>query len=40
MSGDNAKAKVAYQDFFTLWKEADSDVPVLKEATAEFAKLE
>jgi len=29
----------AYQDFFTLWKDADPDLPVLKQAKAEFAKL-
>ena len=40
MAGDSAKAKAAYQDFFTLWKEADPDVPVLKEAKAEYAKLQ
>jgi tetratricopeptide (TPR) repeat protein len=39
MSGDTAKAKSAYQDFLTLWKDADSDVPVLKAAKAESAKL-
>jgi serine/threonine protein kinase/tetratricopeptide (TPR) repeat protein len=39
MSGDTAKAKAAYQDFFTLWKDADPDIPILKEAHAEFAKL-
>jgi len=39
-SGDTAKARAAYQDFFTLWKDADSDVPVLKEAKAEFAKMQ
>jgi tetratricopeptide (TPR) repeat protein/predicted Ser/Thr protein kinase len=38
-AGDKAKARAAYQDFLTLWKDADSDVPVLKEAKAEFAKL-
>jgi eukaryotic-like serine/threonine-protein kinase len=38
-SGDSAKAKTAYLDFFTLWKDADADVPVLKQAKAEFAKL-
>jgi len=32
MQGDTAKAKTAYQDFLTLWKDADPDVPVLKEA--------
>jgi serine/threonine protein kinase/Tfp pilus assembly protein PilF len=39
LSGDTAKAKIAYQDFFALWKDADPDVPVLKEAKAEYAKL-
>ena len=37
--GDTAKAKTAYQDFFALWKNADSDIPVLKQAQAEYAKL-
>jgi len=40
VSGDTAKAKAAYQDFFALWKDADADVPVLKEAKAEAAKLQ
>jgi tetratricopeptide (TPR) repeat protein len=39
MHGDAAKARAAYQDFLTLWKDADPDVPVLKEAKAEYAKL-
>jgi serine/threonine protein kinase/tetratricopeptide (TPR) repeat protein len=39
ISGDTAKAKSAYQDFFALWKDADPDVPILKEAKAEYAKL-
>jgi Flp pilus assembly protein TadD len=39
MSGDTAKAKAAYQDFFTLWKDADPDIPILKEAKLEYAKL-
>jgi eukaryotic-like serine/threonine-protein kinase len=38
-SGDRAKAKNAYQDFLTLWKDADEDIPVLKQARAEYAKL-
>jgi eukaryotic-like serine/threonine-protein kinase len=37
--GDTAKARVAYQDFFTLWKDADPDIPILREAKAEYAKL-
>jgi serine/threonine protein kinase/tetratricopeptide (TPR) repeat protein len=40
MSGDTAKAKAAYQDFLTLWKDADPDIPILKEAKAEYAKLQ
>jgi hypothetical protein len=40
MQGDAAKAKVAYQDFLTLWKDADPDVPVLIQAKAEYAKLQ
>ena len=39
MQDDIAKAKAAYQDFLTLWKDADPDVPILKEAKAEYAKL-
>jgi eukaryotic-like serine/threonine-protein kinase len=39
MQGDTAKARVAYQDFLTLWKDADPDIPVLKQAKAEYAKL-
>jgi tetratricopeptide (TPR) repeat protein len=38
-AGDTASAKAAYQDFLTLWKEADPDVPILKQAKAEYAKL-
>ena len=40
LSGDSAKAKTAYQDFFALWKNADPDVPIVKEAKAEYAKLQ
>ncbi|HLM83159.1 MAG TPA: protein kinase [Terriglobales bacterium] len=40
MAGDTAKAKSAYQDFFVLWKDSDSDIPILKEAKAEYAKLQ
>jgi predicted Zn-dependent protease len=39
MQGDKAKARAAYQDFLTLWKDADPDIPVLKEAKAEYAQL-
>jgi eukaryotic-like serine/threonine-protein kinase len=38
--GDTAKAKIAYQDFFAAWKNADADIPVLKQAQAEYAKLQ
>ena len=40
MSGESAKAKAAYQDFLGLWKDADQDIPILKEAKAEYAKLQ
>jgi tetratricopeptide (TPR) repeat protein len=40
MSGDTAKAKAAYQDFLTLWKNADPDVPILRQAQAEYTKLQ
>jgi serine/threonine protein kinase/Flp pilus assembly protein TadD len=39
-ANENDKARTAYQDFFALWKHADSDVPLLKEAKAEYAKLQ
>jgi eukaryotic-like serine/threonine-protein kinase len=38
--GDSVKAKTAYQDFLQLWKNADPDVPILKQAKPEFAKLQ
>jgi hypothetical protein len=40
MQGDSAKAKAAIQHFLALWKDADPDIPILKQAKAEFAKLE
>ncbi|HEU0207712.1 MAG TPA: adenylate/guanylate cyclase domain-containing protein [Candidatus Udaeobacter sp.] len=40
LSGDAPKAKSAYQDFFALWKNADPDVLILKQAKAEYAKLQ
>ena len=40
LSGDKAGARTAYQDFFALWKDADSDIPILKQAKAEYAKLQ
>jgi DNA-binding winged helix-turn-helix (wHTH) protein/tetratricopeptide (TPR) repeat protein len=39
MQGDTLKASTAYQDFLTLWKDADPDIPILKQAKAEYAKL-
>ena len=36
---DEAKAKSAYQDFLTLWKDADPDIPILKQAKLEYSKL-
>jgi hypothetical protein len=40
LAGDKAKARSAYQDFFTLWKDADRNIPVLNEAEGEYAKLQ
>jgi ATP/maltotriose-dependent transcriptional regulator MalT len=40
MQGDTAKAKAAYQDFLTLWKDADPDIPIFIAAKAEYAKLQ
>jgi hypothetical protein len=40
MQGDTAKARAAYQDFLTLWKDADPDIFILKQAKAEYAKLQ
>ncbi|MGA2858313.1 MAG: hypothetical protein ABSE40_15685 [Candidatus Sulfotelmatobacter sp.] len=40
MQGDTVKAKAAYQDFLTLWKDADSDIPILQEAKVEYANLQ
>ena len=39
-SGDTAKAKTAYQDFLNLWKDADPGIPVLRQAKAEYARLQ
>jgi eukaryotic-like serine/threonine-protein kinase len=39
MTGDTAKARAAYQDFFALWKDADPDITILKEAKAEYGTL-
>jgi len=40
LAGDKNRARTAYQDFLTLWKDADPDIPVLKQAKAEYAKLQ
>ena len=40
MNGNNEKARKAYEDFFALWKDADPDIPILKAAEAEYAKLQ
>jgi eukaryotic-like serine/threonine-protein kinase len=40
VSGHSGQARIAYQDFFALWKDADPDIPILKEAKAEYAKLQ
>ena len=40
LQGDTSRARSAYQDFFALWKDADPDIPILKEAKAEYAKLQ
>ena len=39
MQGDMVKARATYRDFLTLWKEADPDVPILRQAKAEYGKL-
>jgi eukaryotic-like serine/threonine-protein kinase len=39
MQGDADQARKSYQDFFTLWKDADQDIPILIEAKQEFEKL-
>jgi tetratricopeptide (TPR) repeat protein len=39
VSGDVTKAKSAYRDFLSLWKDADADLPILKQANLEYAKL-
>lgn len=40
MARDAAKAKIGYQDFLALWKDADPDIPILKQAKAEYAELQ
>jgi hypothetical protein len=40
LQGETTKSRAAYQDFLTLWKTADPDIPILKEAKAEYSKLQ
>lgn len=40
LQGDKAKARAAYRDFITLWKNADTDIPILKQANDEYTKLQ
>ena len=40
LAGDRSKAIAAYQDFLTLWKNADADIPILVRAKAEYARLQ
>ena len=40
MQRDTVRSRAAYQDFFRLWKDADPDIPILKQAKAEYAKLQ
>ncbi len=40
LPGDTSRAKAAYKDFFSLWKDADPDIPILKQAKVEYAKLQ
>jgi len=39
MAGDEAAARKSYEDFLTLWKDADADIPIYQEAKAEYANL-
>ncbi len=40
LSGDTVQACTKYHDFFTLWKDADPDIPILKQSKAEYGKLQ
>ena len=40
LAGDKVKANVAYGDFLSRWKDADSDIPILVQAKAEYARLQ
>ena len=39
LSGEKTEAKSAYQEFLTIWKDADPDIPIFKQAKAEYARL-
>jgi len=39
LSGDTANAKIEYQNFLASWKNADSDIPILKQAKTEYASV-
>jgi tetratricopeptide (TPR) repeat protein len=39
IAGDSTRARTAYQDFLAIWKDADSDIPILKEARTEYSRL-
>jgi len=39
LEGDKTKARLAYQDFLSRWKDADPEIPILKQTKAEYAKL-
>lgn len=39
LAGGNTRARAAYQDFLSLWKDADADIPILQQAKAEYARL-
>jgi eukaryotic-like serine/threonine-protein kinase len=39
LAGDTADGRSSYERFLTLWKDADSDIPILKQAKAEYASL-
>ena len=40
LAGDKVKARRAYQDFLALWRDADADIPILKQANADYKQLE
>jgi hypothetical protein len=40
LQGDVAKSRATFEDFFALWKDSDADIPILKTAKAEYAKLQ